>query len=436
MTAANSSLFTRARNQKKLEDGWDNSEHTEMLPFTNGELDTDFTEAYDQFIEDLHCVRGSEGVPLDYLARKQLIPSDDADDPPANYTTPDDEMVARARIIMEDLEMGDSTDYHPYDGYPSMWTEMAKVDNLLLYDLCKKKFGKTQAWSHVQMHKKTRDGRATLKTMWHCYNGANALDQRYDKVKLKLQKLEYHREGKQFPWSKYVVGHKDCHAVIARLVDHGHLGITERDKVTALINGIKTQDLAVPLGIINADQNGMRGGDFEKAQMHIAEHIRTSKARTSTAAEMTTKQGGRGGRGGSQGGKGKGRGGGGGHKDVLSDEEAIKRCKHITKYYYPTEQYKKLNAFEKRKVYLNQQEQAKRKEGVPDTHDGKQLSAAISELNTNVIASMEMVKQTDKAVKQLKRKSGSYSSDDNKSLFSDKLETIDVPLSLLSPRHS
>ena len=113
MTAANSSLFTRARNQKKLEDGWDNSEHTEMLPFTNGELDTDFTEAYHQFIEDLHCVRGSEGVPLDYLARKELIPPNDADDPPTNYTTPDDEMVARARIIMEDLEMGDSTDYDP-----------------------------------------------------------------------------------------------------------------------------------------------------------------------------------------------------------------------------------------------------------------------------------------------------------------------------------
>ena len=120
MTAANSSLFTRARNQKKLEDGWDNSEHTEMLPFTNGELDKDFTEAYDQFIEDLHCVRGSEGVPLDYLARKVLIPIDWADDPSTNYTTPDDEMVARVRIIQEDLEMGDSSDYFPHDGYPSM----------------------------------------------------------------------------------------------------------------------------------------------------------------------------------------------------------------------------------------------------------------------------------------------------------------------------
>ena len=57
-----------------------------------------------------------------------------------------------------------------------------------------------------------------------------------------------------------------------------------------------------------------------------------------------------------------------------------------------------------------------------DTPDGKQLSAAISELNTNVIASLELVKKTDKAVKKLKRKSDDYSSDDNETLFTHDSE--------------
>ena len=94
-------LFTRAERQKELEASWDNAEHTALfVPLKSAELEKRFADLYEAFVDNLQNIRGVTGIPLKYLTRTQLIPTPEEDDPSNAYATVDEEMIARARIIL------------------------------------------------------------------------------------------------------------------------------------------------------------------------------------------------------------------------------------------------------------------------------------------------------------------------------------------------
>jgi len=79
--------------------------------------------------------------------------------------------------------------------------------------------------------------------------------------------LKYYGEKRHSTWAKYTAKHKELR-VTAILAEQGYSNFTEREKVTYLVDGVQTNELDVPLNIINASTT-MRS-NFEEAQMHVA----------------------------------------------------------------------------------------------------------------------------------------------------------------------
>jgi len=77
------------------------------------------------------------GILLKYLARVALIPNNEATEPSNTFATPDDEMIARARIILKANEADDNLEASG----PEKRTEWTKVDNVRLFELLTSVFG-------------------------------------------------------------------------------------------------------------------------------------------------------------------------------------------------------------------------------------------------------------------------------------------------------
>ena len=104
-----------------------------------------------------------------------MIPNDEADEPSNTFATPDDEMIARARIILTANEGDDNLEASG----PEKRTEWAKVDNVRLFELLTAVFGGTFAWVHTKGAKRTHNGCMALMSIWANYNGPHVIDSRY-----------------------------------------------------------------------------------------------------------------------------------------------------------------------------------------------------------------------------------------------------------------
>ena len=71
-------------------------------------------------------------------------------------------------------------------------------------------------------------------------------------------------QGKKGRWTfeKYVRMHKEWHAILASLQEHGYAGIDDRSKVRHLLNGIKDKSLNVVKTQVLASATLMQ--DFEQ----------------------------------------------------------------------------------------------------------------------------------------------------------------------------
>ena len=73
-------LFLRAERQKDLKSAWHNSEHQDMFAgLKSGDLEKRFTDLFEGFVDSLQNVHVVTGIPLKYLTRKTLLPTDDAE---------------------------------------------------------------------------------------------------------------------------------------------------------------------------------------------------------------------------------------------------------------------------------------------------------------------------------------------------------------------
>ena len=107
----------------------------------SNELEKRLNDLYESFVDLLQNVRGVTGIPLKYLSRDNMIPNTEAAEPSNTFVTSDDEMIARARIILKANEADDNLEASG----PEKRTEWAKVDNVRLFELLTAVFGGTFA---------------------------------------------------------------------------------------------------------------------------------------------------------------------------------------------------------------------------------------------------------------------------------------------------
>ena len=103
-------------------------------------------------------------------------------------------------------------------------------------------------------------------------------------------------------------------------------------------------------------------------------------------------------------------------------------CDWITECHYPEPEYNRFNPFERRKVYLNQQEQKKRDSGRTDggprsdkPREIQEFSTVISELSASMASVKESCKATTRDLKRMKKHSG-YRDSDYEELFTSSDE--------------
>ena len=94
---------------------------------------------------------------------------------------------------------------------------------------------------------RSQDGRSAYQTLHTQLLGEEAINTQCSQVENKLAGMTL-EGGKRRNWNfdKFVIAHKEQHAIIDKLVEHGYKGIDEGSKVRLFMQGIKDPALISP----------------------------------------------------------------------------------------------------------------------------------------------------------------------------------------------
>ena len=211
----------------------------------------DWSKTMESLVEYLATFRGVTGVPLSYVVRKELIPKTAASDPPTNYNTLDEEMIARAPI----MATANASEDGPF-------VDTFIIDRVKVWEKLSVLMISAEAWTYFKIGRKSKDGRKAFLAVDGHYLGPNNVDHLARSAERKLHNLAYRSERKGWNFEKYVTAHKEQHTILQGLEEHGYKGIDERSKVRYLQDGIKTDRLdAVKSTILSSAEYR---GDFAK----------------------------------------------------------------------------------------------------------------------------------------------------------------------------
>lgn len=164
------------------------------------------------FLNKLNATMGAAKVPVAYIVR------DNVDN---NYIFEDEEEKRMHQM--------------PLLG------ENYKRDNKLVYNMLKASCVKTDAWTWIQDHDKSSNGRKAWQTLVGHYDGVGELNKRVERAKEEISRLHY-KDEKVFPFERFITKLKENFFVLAKDRDEG---LTEKQKVDTLMKGIKSSDPSI-----------------------------------------------------------------------------------------------------------------------------------------------------------------------------------------------
>ncbi len=353
------------KDQKILEDDYDSSKD---IPIKELHLDESSAPAcFEKIKTILASIRGASGVPLAYVVRARLVPEDQYADPgwgeeDSDYTTIDDELIARAPILDEDVIYPDD-DEHEEDGtfHPKFIVDMRRVWTILLTA-----FGASQPWKLVKKHGRNQNGRKAWRTLHDHFFGGDKCLGLYQAALTRLNNYRYEQDRKNFTFTKYLTNHVNEHHILDTLhSDYKQQAVPEVLKIKYFQDGIKDPTFdPVRLSIEAQPSNFMT---FDKIKDYYLNFKRMQEARagpgtTRTISEFRRDGPGRGGRGKDDrgGGRGTGRGGRGHDHDKdrdsrrragLPSQAEVDKCTHIVDRKYTDPEYKRLTPAEQQRLY-------------------------------------------------------------------------------------
>jgi hypothetical protein len=180
--------------------------------------DKDWPRTLEKIKEYLASQYGVTGAKLDYVVGPEIAVKPEAEDPPENYDTVDQEMTARA----------------PQTGR-SFVNDRHKV-----WDIMSNICGKHSCFVYIKPALSTRNGRDAYMLLFDHFLGPNNVGNMASEAEVKLTSTLYNGKKKRFTWETCVRIHTEQHSVLNGLKDYGYAGIDESSKVRHLIKGIKT----------------------------------------------------------------------------------------------------------------------------------------------------------------------------------------------------
>jgi hypothetical protein len=210
--AINLVLVHSYRDQQRHEVGF---KKTSEEPEIN---DKDLPRTLDNIREYLSSQYGVTGATLDYVVRAEIAIKPEAEDPPENYETVDQEMTATA----------------PHTGPPFVNYRRKVWD--IMSNIC----GKHNCFVYIKPALRTRNERDAYMLLFDHFLDPNNVGNMASEAETKLTSTLYNGEKNLFTWETYVRIHTEQHSVLNGLIYYGYAGIDDSSKVRHLLKGIKT----------------------------------------------------------------------------------------------------------------------------------------------------------------------------------------------------
>lgn len=164
---------------------------------------------------------GRTNIPLAYVVRKDVEPMPQAADPPANYATLTDEMVARA----------------PHG------TRTYEADNRRVFTLIVE-FCDDVSLTHVEDARMDMDGRAAFRMLHDHYCGTSVVAQVITKAENAMDQASYNGADRRYTFEKFTNELKQQFSVLDYLHRRNqYAGVDATSKVRRLLNAIKDSRL-------------------------------------------------------------------------------------------------------------------------------------------------------------------------------------------------
>ncbi len=173
--------------------------------------------------------------------------------PGSPYSSVDDELIARAAILRNNLTFGQlaaSLETLENEG-PFEPTFMAEM--VLVYDVLHACWGKSSWWTHVKKIK-GKNGRQVWQTLHAALLGGDRITSTGSAIVAKLQTSRYEGDQKNFNFDKYVTLHIEQHNLHADLTKYGVTPLDKSFKILWFQDGIKCSSLDAVKASINANK--------------------------------------------------------------------------------------------------------------------------------------------------------------------------------------
>ena len=334
---------------KSTESSWESPAETPTINYS------DWPKTMEAIMEYLRACPGTTKIPLAYVVRDSQEVVDNNEDPPENYETVQDEIIARASHVDQN---GD-----PLPTY--------QADNRLVWEKISAFTRDEPCWSYVKPAQRTRNGRMAYQNLHNHYLGANNVNNMATSAETKLKTVTYSGEKKRWDFERYVRTHVDQHSILEGLKGHGHAGIDDGSKVYHLIAGIKTSALDSVKTRIMSDA-ALRT-DFEACVNLYKDFIKQSSALQNPVigiSAATTKK-----------------------RKAASFEDDLQGVE-VEDRYYSNKEYKKLSSEQKAKLKSMRDERgakgkkSKKQKQDPTTSTMKKMTKQISALTAAIASSM------------------------------------------------
>jgi hypothetical protein len=174
--AINLVLVHSYRDQQRHEVGFKN---TDEEPEIN---DKYWPRTLEKIKDYLASQYGVTGETLDYVVRPEIAVKPEAEDPPENYETVDQEIMARA----------------PHTGRPFV------NDRRKVWDIMSNICGKHSFFVYIKPALRTRNGRDAYMLLFDHFLGPNNVGNMASEAETKLTSTLYNSEKKRFTWETYV----------------------------------------------------------------------------------------------------------------------------------------------------------------------------------------------------------------------------------------
>ena len=217
--------------------------------------------------------RGITGIPLSYVIRfSAQVPVAHLDPPfgddDSNYSSMDDEMIARAQIYSREVNVNE--DIGPF-------SKVFLLDAATVFNFLEKTFGKTGFWTNARMYGKKKEGRKAWNSLIKFHFGNDRATTMADSLRSKLQKTVFAGPKRSFGFTQYCNLHTSAHTSASEILSYQEDQtpiFSEINKIFLFQGGITDPYFTTVKALINSQRH--KYDTFEKVKDEYLNFMRNS----------------------------------------------------------------------------------------------------------------------------------------------------------------